>query len=189
MKHLLADLISGDDERAEKAINPLIELGHNVIQPLLELTHSQNADTRWWAVRALAASPHTQTCDLLPYLNDSAPEVRAASALAILNHPHTDAIEALIKTLYDADSLVATLASNALAKIGSTSTPSLLQVMNEAGTNVRILTIRALVEIKDHRAIPMLMQCLNNENESAVIQYWAQQGLEKLGLDMVYIKP
>jgi HEAT repeat protein len=189
MKELLADLTSGDDERAEKAITPLVQLGKIVIAPLLELTRSQNEDTRWWAIRALSASPHTQTLDLIPLLNDSSSSVRAATALAIMNHPSEEATEALIKTLYDEDSLTANLASNALVKIGSPTTPNLLKVMEEANTNVRILAIRALAEIKDHRAIPIMMKCLNDENESAVIQYWAVQGLDKLGLDMVYITP
>lgn len=188
MKNLLADLISGDDERAEKAIIPLVEFGEDAIQPLLDLTRSDQADTRWWAVRALAASPHTQTVNLIPLLSDSSSSVRAATALAIMNHPSEEATQALITMLYDTDSLTANLASNALAKIGSSTTPTLLKVMEEAQTNVRILAIRALVEIKDHRAIPIMMKCLNNENESALIQYWAQIGLEKLGLDMVYIK-
>ena len=189
MKALLADLTSGDDERAEQSILPLVELGNAAIEPLLDLTRSQDADMRWWAVRALAASPHTLTVDLIPLLNDSSSSVRAATALAILNHPSEEAIEALIQTLYDEDSLTAGLAGNALVKIGSPTTPNLLKVIEEAGTNIRILAIRALAEIKDHRAIPMMMKCLNDENESAVIQYWAGQGLEKLGLDMVYIKP
>ena len=74
-------------------------------------------------------------------------------------------------------------------KVGSPAVLSLLEVMKEAGNNARILALRALGEIRDHRAIPAMMKCLNDENESAVIQYWAQQGLERLGLDMVYIKP
>jgi HEAT repeat protein len=189
MKELLADLTSGDDGRAEKAIPPLVELGKVAIGPLLELTRSQNEDTRWWAIRALSASPDTQAADLIPLLNDSSPSVRAAAVLAIMNHPSEEATEVLIKALYDEDSLTANLASNALVKIGHSTTLSLLKVMEEATTNVRILAIRALVEIKDHRAIPMMMKCLNNENESAVIQYWAVQGLDKLGLDMVYITP
>ncbi|MBL8049830.1 MAG: HEAT repeat domain-containing protein [Anaerolineales bacterium] len=189
MKALLADLTSGDDARAEKSILPLVELGQVAIGPLIELTHSNNADIRWWAVRALAASPHTQTLNLIPLLNDSSSSVRAATVLAILNHPHEDAIEALIQALYDEDPLTAGLAGNALVKIGSPTTPSLLKVMEEAQTNVRIIAIRALAEIKDHRAIPTMMKCLNDENESAVIQYWAVQGLNKLGLDMVYINP
>jgi len=187
MQALLAELTSGDDTRAEDSIPVLTQLGMVVIPALLDLTHAKESDTRWWAVRALAASPHTLTVDLLPLLNDSAPEVRAATALALCNHPHEDAIEALIRTLADEDSLTAGLAGNALAEIGSPSVPSLLNVMKDAPTGIRILTLRTLSEIRDHRSIPALLSCLGEE--SAVLQYWAQVGLERLGLDMVYIKP
>jgi HEAT repeat protein len=189
MKELLADLISGDDIRAEKSIIPLIEFGNAAIQPLLDLTQSSDSNIRFWAVRALAASPHTLTSHLIPLLSDSLSDVRAAAALAILNHPNEEAVPALIQTLYDEDSLTASLAGNALSKVGLPATASLIKVMEEASMNIRIIAIRALVEIKDHRAIPTMMKCLNDENESAVIQYWAVQGLDKLGLDMVYINP
>ncbi len=189
MQKLLDDLISGDDARAEKTIPYLLEFGEALIQPLIKLTHSPDANTRFWAVRALFASPHTLTSHLIPLLSDSMPDIRAAAALAIMNHPNDEAVEALIQTLYDSDALTASLAGNALVKIGASATAPLLKVMEEAKTNVRITAIRALAEIKDHRAIPMMMKCLNDENESAVIQYWAVQGLNKLGLDMVYINP
>lgn len=189
MQTLLAELTSGDDTRAENSIPAIVELGMAAMPALLELTHAEETDTRWWAVRALAASPHTRTEDLLPLLSDSAPEVRAAAALALCNHPHESAIAALIKTLADEDSLTAGLAGNALAKIGSPSVPSLLKVMDEAPTGIRAqsMALRALSDIRDHRAIPVMMKCLSGE--SAVLQYWAQEGLERLGLNMVYIKP
>jgi HEAT repeat protein len=187
MQNLLAELTSGDDTRAENSIPVLIELGMAVMPALLDLTHAEEADTRWWAVRALAASPHTRTEDLLPLLSDSAPEVRAATALALCNHPHESAVEALIKTLADEDPLTAGLAGNALVKIGGPSVPSLLKVMDEAPIGIRILGLRALCDIRDHRAIPVMMKSLGDE--SAVLQYWAQEGLERLGLNMVYIKP
>jgi len=188
MQSLLADLTSGDDARAEQAVAALAKLGESVLPALLELTHSEEADTRWWAVCALSASPHTRTRDLLLLLSDPAPEVRAAAALALCSHPGEEAVDSLVHTLRDRDALTAGLAGNALVKIGTPSVPRLLEVMNEAQTSVRILALRALSEISDHRAIPIMMKCLNNENESAVVQYWAQQGLERLGLDMVYIK-
>ena len=187
MQDLLAELTSGDDTCAEKSIPALVELGMAAMPALLDLTHAEEVDSRWWAVRALAASPHTQTDDLVPLLSDSAPEVRAAAALALCDHPHESAVEALIKTLADEDTLTAGLAGTALAKIGSPSVPSLLEVMNEAPTGIRILALRALSEIRDHRAIPVMMRSLSEE--SALLQYWAQEGLERLGLDMVYIKP
>jgi HEAT repeat protein len=187
MKDLLAELTSGDDERAEKSISAIANMGSAAIPALLELTHSEDIDFRWWAVRALAASPHTRTVDLLPLLSDSSPEVRAATALALCHHPHEDAIEALIRALADEDTLTAGLAGNALVKIGSPSVPTLLKIMDEAPTGIRILVLRTLSEIRDHRAIPIMMKCMGEE--SAFLQYWAQEGLERLGLDMVHMKP
>jgi hypothetical protein len=58
--------------------------------------------------------------------------------------------------------------------------------MNDSPLGIRIIVLRTLCEIRDHRAIPVMMKSLSEE--SAVLQYWAQQGLERLGLDMVYIK-
>ena len=187
MHELLAELTSGDDTRAENSIPAIVDLGMAAIPTLLELTRAEEVDSRWWAVRALAVSPHTRTENLIPLLSDSASEVRAAAALALCNHPAESAIPALINTLSDDDSLTAGLAGNALVKIGSPSVPSLLTVMSEAPTSIRIIVLRALSEIRDHRAIPVMMKSLSEE--SAVLQYWAQEGLQRLGLDMVYGKP
>ncbi|HND92487.1 MAG TPA: HEAT repeat domain-containing protein [Anaerolineales bacterium] len=187
MQELIAELLSGDDERAEKTIPALVGFGMAAHSALLDLTRAADVDSRWWGVRALAASPHTQTEDLLPLLSDSAPEVRAATALALCNHPHEAAVEALVQALADEDPLTAGLAGTALGKIGAPSVPSLLKVMSEAPVGVKILALRALSEIKDHRAIPVMMKSMGEE--SALLQYWAQEGLERLGLNMVYVKP
>lgn len=187
MQELLAELTSGDDGRAENSIPAITALGSAALPPLLNLTRDEKADTRWWAIRALAASPHTRTEDLLSLLSDPAPEVRAAAALAVCAHPHECAVKALVETLADADSLVAGLAGNALVKIGGPSVPDLLEVMKEAPAGVRILALRSLSEIGDHRAIPVMMKALGEE--SALLQYWATEGLQRLGLDMVYMKP
>jgi HEAT repeat protein len=187
LQRLLNELISGSDDRAEQVISSIMDFGVTALPALLELTRSQSVDHRWWAVRALAASPHTQTENLLPLLNDSAPEVRAAAALALSLHPDEAAVSALIHALADEDSITAGLAGNALVKIGAPSVAGLIEVMKGAPLSLRIVALRTLAEIRDHRAIPVLMQSMNEE--SAVLQYWAQTGLERLGLDMVYIKP
>ena len=182
-----AELISGDDERAENAIPAIVKLGAAAIPLLLELTRSDDIDSRWWAVRALAASPHTRTSDLVPFLSDSHPEIRSAAALGIAHHPGEEALPALIQTLGDSDMLTAGLAANALVKLGKPAVESLIEAANEGQAGARILALRALSEMRDHRAIPVMMKCI--QEDSAVLQYWAQLGLERLGLDMVYIKP
>ena len=187
MIDLLAELVSGDDERAENAIPAIVGMGAAAIPALLDLTRSAASDSRWWAVRALAASPHTRTSDLIPFLSDSNSEVRAAAALALSHHPGEEALSALTQTLRDSDPLTAGLAANALVKLGGAAVPSLVEAAGTGPMNVRILALRALSEMRDHRSIPVMMKCI--QEESAVLGYWAQLGLERLGLDMVYIKP
>lgn len=183
----LVELTSGDDDRAEKAIPALVELGAAAIPELLDLTRSDNADSRWWAVRALAASPHARASYLIPLLSDSNPEVRAAAALGLSHHPGEDALPALTQTLEDSDPLTAGLAANALVKLGRAAVPNLIESAKDGRMIVRILALRALSEMRDQRAIPVMMKCI--QEDSALLQYWAQHGLERLGLDMVYIKP
>ena len=187
LQDLLNDLTSGDETRAEKSVLALVEVGEDAIPALLELTASADVDTRWWAVRALSQSPRVSTGQLIPFLNDTAPEVRQCAALGLAEKPEESAAQPLIRALSDADSMVCSLAAHALVKIGKPAVPSLIEAVNHKSQAVRIHAIRALAEIRDHRAIPVLMRVI--EEDSAALRYWAKEGLERLGLDMVYLKP
>lgn len=187
LERLLDDLISGDEERAEAAIPQLIEMDADAIPALLELTKSPDVDTRWWALRTLASTPHARTEMLVPFLNDPAPEIRQCAALGLAVKPDESATESLVRVLSDTDSMVCSLAANALVKIGSAAVPSLIESVKAGAQSQRIHALRALAEIKDHRAIPVMMQVM--QEDSALLQHWAQEGLERLGLDMVYMKP
>ncbi len=187
LNELLADLTSGDETRAEKAANALAEMGEEAASALRVLSHSEDADQRWWALCALAQSPHMRTEDLLPFLEDAVPEVRQAAALGLAGHPDETAIRPLIRALSDPDSLVSTLASNALVAIGPACIPLLLDLPKDAPQRARINATRALAEIADPRAIPALMAAL--EDDSTIVQHWAEEGLERLGLNMIYLKP
>ena len=187
LRELLVELTSGDDVRAENSISRIVDLGGMAIPSLLELIRSDSVDARWWAVRALAASPIAGAEAFLSLLADRESEVRAAAALAVCSHPDEKAVPALIKTLEDDDSLVAGLAGKALVKIGSPSVAGLLEAMESTNGSARIIALRSLAEIRDPRAIPVMMKSISEG--SAVLQFWAQDGLERLGLDMVYIKP
>jgi len=187
LQTLLDDLTSGDEDRAEKAVSPLIELGEDAISSLLELTRSKDVDARWWALRTLAQSPLCRTEWLLPFLaNDLSPEIRQCAALGLAEKADESATQALVQALSDDDNLVDSLAANALVKIGGAAVPSLIEIVTSGKQSARIYALRALAEIKDHRAIPIMMKVM--QEDSALLQHWAKEGLDRLGLDMVYIK-
>ncbi len=184
---LCAELTCGDDERAEKAAGCFPEFGAAGLQALRRLIKAQNADERWWAVRAMAGFEIGTTIDLLEALQDKSSDVRQASAMAFCHHPDPRAVLPLVQVLDDPDPMTARLASNALVQIGADATLALLNVLINGKQSARLEAVRALAEIKDTRAIPGLMKAL--ETDSALMQYWAGLGLDKLGVGMVYLKP
>jgi HEAT repeat protein len=148
---------------------------------------SADADQRWWGLRTLAQSPQTPAEWLLPLLDDPAPEVRQAAALGLCHQPDETATKPLVRALSDEDTMTSDLARNALVTIGKPAIPSLLEISRDAAQRARINALRALAEIGDYAAIPSFMAAL--EEDSAMLQYWAEEGLERLGLNMVYLKP
>ncbi len=188
LENLLNDLTGGDEERAEKAVVSLVELGDDAIPALLDLSHSSDVDTRWWALRTLAQSPLCRTEWLIPFLEgDPSPEVRQCAALGLAGKADESATQPLLHALNDPDGMVGSLAMTALIKIGSAAVPSLIETVKEGKQSARILALRALAEIKDHRAIPIMMKVMGED--SSLLQHWAKEGLDRLGLDMIYIKP
>lgn len=186
---LLAELTSGDDERAEAAAPGLSRYGEAAFVALQGLLHSEHADTRWWAVRALAEWQNSDlaTRELVAALEDDSEPVRQCAAIALSRHPDPQAVLPLIRALSSPDPMTSRLACNALILIGADAVPALIELL-KTGTRIgKVEAIRALAQIKDPRAISALMKVLGED--SAVMQYWAEHGLDKLGLGMVYIKP
>jgi HEAT repeat protein len=151
------------------------------------LLHSGDDDHRWWAVRTLGQMKAARVDWLVQALSDPAAEVRAAAALALAAHPEDSAAPALARALDDEDNVVAILAVNALVSVGKNAVPAVLEEFPRSSQRGRIQVMRALAELKDHSAIPLMMKAI--EEDSAMLRYWAEQGLNGLGLDMVYIKP
>ena len=187
LQELFRDLTSGNETRAENAVPALIERGEEAIPALLDLTRSTDADQRWWALQVLAQMPQAPAAWLIPFLNDPAGEVRQCAALGLVIKPDEAATPSLVQALSDEDAMVSSLAVNALIKIGKAAVPSLIEVVKAGSQSTRIHALRALAEIRDHRAIPVMMQVM--EEDSVLLQHWAKEGLDRLGLDMVYIKP
>jgi HEAT repeat protein len=183
-----AELTSGDDRRAERASAALARLGRRPLPRLLELMRSDSADHRWWAVRCLAAIPEVRADRaLVEALGDPYLAVRQAAALALRQRPMADAIPALLALLGSDDALLARLAGDALAACGAAATAALAQAAKDPSPAVRIGAVRALAMNDDPGAIPALYAAL--EDPSAMVEYWACEGLERRGLGMVYFLP
>ena len=181
----LSELFSNDDDRAELAALQISSFGDPAMLALQETMTSPNADIRWWSVRALAEFDNQATNKLLfRSLEDSEPEVRqcAVQGLGTLSDP--DSIPALIIALNDEDSLVVRLAANALIAISEASVLPLIRYIKTPDLPAKCEAIRALALIVDERSVPTLFDAL--DDDSILIDYWANEGLERLGVGMTF---
>ena len=185
---LLDELSCGEDERAEAALAHLSTWGPEAVEILQERLDNPEPDVRWWAVRGLAEVQDERVPALLvKALADSDKSVRWCAGIALRNHPSEQAAPALIQLLSDEDALTRRLAGDALAAIGCPVVTRLIQVMQVGEHLARLEAVRALAKIGDERSIPVLFTAL--DDRSALIEYWANEGLEKMGVGMVFYRP
>jgi hypothetical protein len=193
LQSLSAEITCGDERRAEIAVRQLAALGAEALPLLIQLLASPDADTRWWATWALAEIRLPQVPPLLvTALQDREISVRQAAALALRQQPSPQAIPYLIDLLNVAgqepnDPTLAHLAAAALIAVGEPAVLPLIQVLENGPQPARIHAARALAMIGDKRAIPALFACL--DSGSAILEYWAAEGLERMGVGMTFLKP
>jgi HEAT repeat protein len=185
----LTDLFSGDDDRA---LTALAHIGPEHLPDLQAALAAPDADARWWAVRALAElarqSDATALALLLTLTADTDADVRAAVFQALGESRAVEAITPLLFALGDASPYLARLAADALIRIGPPAVPGLIRALeHDAEPRVRVNAARALARIGEAAAIPALFRAL--ADESNLVQHWADEGLERLGVGQVYVKP
>lgn len=185
---LITEFTCGSDQRAEIAALQLAAAGSHSLMTLREFLRDQDADIRWWATRTLAEIQTPESTPLLlQALGDPEPEVQQCAALALRYQPNSAAIKQLIQALSAPDRLLVRLAGDALIAIGEDAVPALIEVMENNPQPARLEAVRPLSAIGDTRAIPILIKVL--DEDSAIMEYWAGQGLEKMGVGMVFFKP
>ncbi len=188
LEGLLLDLTSGDDVRAEAAVPALTALGKQAIDALLELLGSPITDRRWWAVRALAAfrqpAAHASLCRAL---QDPEAVVRQCAAIALRKNPFSGAVPPLIEALRDPDRLVRRAAGDALAAVGPTAVDGLAEASKDTDPAIRIEAVRALAKMRQSNAIGPLFSAL--DDPSSIVAHWAEEGLDRLGIGMMFFKP
>jgi HEAT repeat protein len=188
LSDLLSQLSCGEDEQAEAALSRISGWGVEVLEPLRERLLHPEAEVRWWAVRALAEVQDERVpALLLQALTDPDEGVRWCAGLALRTHPSAQASPALAGMLTDGDPLARRLAGDALVAIGGEAVPLLLNILGNGQQAARLEATRALAKIGDTRAIPALFEAL--DDASALVEYWANEGLEKMGVGMVLFKP
>ena len=189
MENLIAELTSGDDERAEVAAQNLIETGPDAVQPLKALLNAPDTDHRWWATRTLAGIDHPETTALLMRaFHDDDPAVRQCAALGLRGQPNVQAIPDLIAALDSDDRLLARLCAGALIALDDRAVPALLQVMENGSPRARLEAARALAEIGDRRAVGVFFRAIR-DGDSSLVEYWADIGLERMGFGMAFFTP
>lgn len=207
IEQLLARLGSADDTQAEAAAQALALYGEAALPGLRGLVApvevapeavapggrsyegsdapaSQGGEARWWAARALALIDSPEAVRLLRGLLGD-PEVRACAIAGLGERARVESIPDLIAVLSDADSFVARLAGDALIRIGRPAVPELTRALADpASQQRRIQAARALAHLAAPESIPALFRAL--EDDSMFVQHWADEGLERLGVGMVY---
>ena len=185
---LLSDLTSGDDELAEKAALAIQGYGQNAVTKLSQLITDPDPDIRWWAVRALAEFYDGNTTDLIiNTLGDDDQDVKQCALLAMRNRPDSNAIPILTHFLGDERPLHSRLAVDALVAIGKDATHALLEILDHGDHLAQLAAIQALAMIGDYTSVSALFHQL--DSSSAIIDYWANEGLKKMGIGMSFFKP
>jgi HEAT repeat protein len=194
LERCLAELVSGNDRRAEAVVNELAAMGEQALPALLRLLHEndgsspQQADRRWWALRAMAEIECPATRDaLLRAVRDPDPRLRQCALVGLRLQPDERLLPQAPALLADRDGLTASLAAGALVALGELATPLLVKVLQDAPQAARLQAVRALAHIQDPRSIPVLFKAL--DEDSAVMEYWASEGLERMGVGMTFFRP
>ena len=188
IQSLLEQISSGDDARAEDALQALAAHGVGVLPLLLQQLQLDDPDQRWWATAALALIDHPDAkVALLHSLSDGDVSVRQCAAFGLRQQPCPEAIPQLVEALGDRDRLMARLAADALTALGEQSISPLTEALRAPASTVRSEAARALSMIDDTAVIAPLFTAL--DDPSPLVAHWAEQGLARLGVGMTFFNP
>ncbi len=198
LRPLVEAIQQGNEARAEEIVTDLLSGGALSPENLHPLMDSPDPDLHWWAVRILGEIYQPAAFDaLLRALNDPSEDVQQCAALGLRHHAEhglqaeqaKQAVHALLPLLGKAAPLLASLARQALSAIGAPAVQALLDILKHSEEPAaRLAAMRALAEIGDPRAIPAMFQAIT-EGDSALIEYWAETGLENMGVGMSFFWP
>jgi HEAT repeat protein len=121
------------------------------------------------------------TSVLIDALSDAVPSVRLQAAKALGRVGDADAVPVLLKALRGADEQLSSQIFASLVRLGSLAVPALLQKSKSSSAHIRWNCMRALGEIHDQRALPILVNALQDDDHS--VAWMAAKGLAPFGKD------
>jgi HEAT repeats len=121
----------------------------------------------------------TAVPSLIEVLHDPIPtvQIQVVKALGRIRDP--EAIPALLSCLQHADEQLSNQIFSSLVQIGHAAVPALIEMSTNSSVHLRWHCIRALGEISDLRALPVLVQALADTNQS--VAWMAAKGLVPFG--------
>ena len=181
LSNLRQAIATADDDETSEAITQALAVDSKATSLLLPLLQEEDSDTRWWAVRALAAVGDAEAVSpLIQALNDPDEPVRCAAALALAQLRCDEAIPTLVVLLADESGWVRQSAADALALFGKAAVPMLVQALGDERDGVRVRAAYALNKIRSMQAATPLFRALNDPNY--LVRTYAYEALDGMGL-------
>jgi HEAT repeat protein len=184
---LFSELLTTQDEQTAGPIIARILEVESILPYLAGTLADGDSNERWWAVRILSEIHGDGAADLIrKALFDADAEVRQCAALALRSRPDPRALTGLLGLLSETDHLSARLAGDSLSELGSAAIPRLTEILTDGSPGARVEAARALALMDGLDAVPILFQCL--EDESALVELWADEGLQRRGIGMTFFQ-
>jgi len=178
-------IVAGNDDQTERRALALTAEDNPA---LIALLASADADTRWWAARALAIHGAADAPSAVaPLLEDKEGSMRAVALLTLghlyQRHPAEVAplLDAVAQCLKDDDGLVRQTAADALSMCGDDAVPALARILFEQShEGARTRAAGALRKLATMKAAGVLYAVLNDPNH--MVRMYAYEGLDEMGL-------
>lgn len=165
VEELLYFVADDDQGYRTEAMGSLLSEGIESIYPILEqgVRDDSNANFRNGAMDTLVAFGKRSLPYLTKLLQDANEEVRIFACVMLGDIGNREAVGHLIKVLGDSDPNVSHSAAEALGKIGDRSALFPLVELLKGDFWIQYSAITAIGAMKDYRAVPHLLEILDNE--------------------------
>jgi len=151
---------------------------------LLVDIHDQRAAVRETAIYILGIMGSTSAIpELIAALHDPLLSTRLQAAKALGRTGSPEVVSALLEALHGADEQLGSQIFMALVNLGHRAVPALMDTSQSSSNWLRWHSMRALSEIRDPRAFPVLVQGLTDKDHS--VAWMAAKGLAPFGKDCV----